>query len=88
MPSLPSSQQLKELSREQWKENRPSLFKTLQESRDLEKTLTSRFPYPSAQSSRECCPILRRGEAVKLLSSRTVNHLFARLRLIIARKFS
>ena len=54
MPSLPSGQQLKELGREEWKEHRPSLFKSLQESGDLEKALTSRFPYASLQGGADC----------------------------------
>jgi hypothetical protein len=82
MPSLPSAQQLKELGREQWKEHRPSLFKNLQESGDLEKALTSRFPYSSLKVGGDCCHVPSRGEGVKLLLNRSINHLLARLRLI------
>ena len=56
MLRLPFAKQLKGLSREKWKEHRPTLFKTLQESRDLEKTLTSRFPYRSLRGNDGCRP--------------------------------
>jgi len=85
MPSLPSGQQLKELGREEWKEHRPSLFKSLQESRDLEKALTSRFPYASLQGGADCRA--GQGEGNKSYSKGSINHFFARLRLITKGKF-
>jgi hypothetical protein len=87
MSSLPSTQQLKELGREQWKEYRSSLCKNLQESGDLKKVLTSRFPYPSLQGGGDGCQVPGPGEGAKLLSNRSTNHLFDRLRMIIARKY-
>ena len=87
MSSFPNAQQLKGLGRKHGKEHRPSLFKSLQESGELWKALTSRFSYPSLQGGGDCRPAPGRGEWVKLLSKRSLDHLFAQLRLIIKGKY-
>jgi hypothetical protein len=89
MPSLLNAQtvqQLKELCREQWKGHRPSLFKSLQESGDLEKAMTSRFPYSSLQGGGDCRTGTGQGEGNKSYAKGSINHLFAHLRLITKEK--
>jgi hypothetical protein len=66
------------------KEHRPGLFKSLQESGELWKALTSRFSYPALQCGKDWRLVFDRGEQVRLLSG--FGYLFAQLRLIIKRK--
>ena len=87
MSSFPNAQQLKGLGRKHGKERRPSLFKSLQESGELWKALTSRFSYPSLHGGEDCGPAPGLGQWVKLLLKRSFVHLFAQLRLIIKGKY-
>jgi hypothetical protein len=86
MSNFPNTQQLKGLGRKHRKEHRPSLFKSLQESGELWKTLTSRFAYLSLRGGEGCRPAPGRGEWVKLLLKRSFDNLLAQMRLIIKGK--
>jgi len=79
MSSFPNAQQLKGVDRTHGKEHPPSLFKSLQESGELWKALTSRFSCPSLQGGKDCRPALGR-ERAKLLLKRSFDHLLAQMR--------
>jgi hypothetical protein len=87
MSSFPKAQQLKGLGRKHGKEQRPSLFKSLQESGELWKALTSRFSDPSLQGGEDCRPASGRGEWVKLLLKRSFDHLLAQMQVTIKGKY-
>lgn len=87
MSSFPNAHQLKGSGRKHGKEHRPSLFKRLQESGELWKALTSRFPYPSLEGGGDCRPAPGLGQWVKLLLKKSFVHLFAQMGLIIKGKY-
>ncbi len=80
MPRFPNAQQLMGVDRTHGKEHRTSLFKSLQDSGELWKALTSRFSYPFLQCGKDCRPVLGGRERVKLLLKRSFHHLLAHMR--------
>jgi len=87
MASFPNAQQFKELSLKLGKEDRPNLFKSLQESRELWRALTARFSYPFLQCGKDYRPVLGRGERVKLVLKGSFFYFLAQMRLIIKGKY-